>query len=725
MRYILLTLLSAVLSCSIVFAEEAKKLEEVVVTSTTIDDRFEAKRDEPSNISVISGEKVDKSHAENILQILNSIPGVTGELQSGDSLKIMLRGIENQRFMGEKPGVAIVIDGVPVFERTGRVNIDLDNIESIKVIKGGASYLFGEDALSGAVIITTKRGAKMAGYRVEAEAGSFEYYKGMARAGLAGEKFTGHLQISKRQSDGYHFQSDYSAAYLNGKLQYHISGNSDIAFGFEFSERTKDSHGTVTGVTQAKNDPKSIEGRDYSRMYDVGLSKFFLQYSIDSEKMGDLLLNIYQFADHTEFKSSPQRFTSTGATVTDVDAYTTGNDYKQVQRGVKGEWRKGGKTTAGMVGLDLRNNTYDNFNKYLVNFRTKPAPPTYYAGTVVADNETDEKVAAIYGELKHSLIKALTLTGNGRYDHIKLDYKDAKNSLRMGKSFDVYSGRLGANYALSDNMDIYTNVSTGFRAPTVEQLFAGSISPTGGVSNNPDLKPETALNYEIGIRNRFRLFGVEMESDVALFQIDRKDFIIASGGQYSSADKTPITDQYKNIGGVRNRGLELSLRTDQKRKVSADIAYTYIDAKFTGYHTFYLTLGPRGSETTQLFDNTGNKVPRVPNHRLNLTTRYRPVKDLVISGELNAISSYYADEINRVRIAGHGILNLLVNYDLKKGDKNVWSFFARVDNVLDKFYYNTARGHYDANGDNVYNAEDVSITVNPGRVWTVGLTVTF
>lgn len=54
----------------------------------------------------------------------------------------------------------IVIDGVPVFERTGKVNIDLDNIESIKVIKGGSLYLFGEDALSGAVIITTKRGAK-------------------------------------------------------------------------------------------------------------------------------------------------------------------------------------------------------------------------------------------------------------------------------------------------------------------------------------------------------------------------------------------------------------------------------------------------------------------------------------------------------------------------------------------------------------------------------------
>ena len=152
-----------VLAVSQAVYAEPGMLPELNVTSTTIDDRFDSKRGEASNTNIISGKKVDEEHGKNLVEILESIPGVTAEVQSGDSVKIMLRGVEAQRYMGEKPGVAIVIDGVPVQERTGRVNIDLDNIESIKVIKGGASYLFGEDALSGAVIITTKRGAKMAG----------------------------------------------------------------------------------------------------------------------------------------------------------------------------------------------------------------------------------------------------------------------------------------------------------------------------------------------------------------------------------------------------------------------------------------------------------------------------------------------------------------------------------------------------------------------------------
>ncbi len=165
-----------------------KMLGEVVVTSSTIDDRFDSKRGEPSNVNNISGKRVDEEHGKNIVDILESVPGVTAEVQSGDSVKIMLRGVEAQRYMGEKPGVAIVIDGVPVQERTGRVNIDLDNIESIKVIKGGASYLFGEDALSGAVIITTKRGAKMAGITASGEVGSFNYHKGLLRVGFAQER---------------------------------------------------------------------------------------------------------------------------------------------------------------------------------------------------------------------------------------------------------------------------------------------------------------------------------------------------------------------------------------------------------------------------------------------------------------------------------------------------------------------------------------------------------
>jgi len=703
------------------------------VDSTTIDDRFESKRGEPSNISVISGEKAERTHTENIKQILDAIPGITTELQSQDSLKIHIRGVENQRFMGEKPGVAVVIDGVPVFERTGRVNINLDDIESIKVIKGGASYLFGEDALSGAVIITTKRGAKMAGFSLSGEGGSFGYKRGMARAGFAADAASGHVQVSRRQADSYYFQGEYKADYLNGKLQYYTSDSSDLTFGWELARRFKDSHGTVQGVTQARLDPTSINGRDYARHYNVDLGKFYLTYANDISDTGNLMVNIYQFGDHTVFWSAPVRYDAAGNPVTDVNAYQNNNDYKQVQRGLKGEWRSSGEALAWMGGLDLRDNSYRNFVSVLQDYKPSPSPfaPVIAAGTVVADDKTRERMYAGYGEVKFRLADPLTVTLNGRYDRIDLDYADymaGAAAPNLSKSFNVGSWRAGLNYDFSDSAGLYANVSTGFRAPTIQQLFAGTISPTGGVAANPNLTPEHAINYEIGLRGRLDVAG-GLEWDIAAFQIDRRNFILNVAGQYANP-ATGVSDQYQNIGGARSRGVELSLKTDQDQFFSWNMAYTLLDARFTRYDNFNLELGNRfggGGTTIVPYNNSGNSVPRTPKHKLFLAMYIKPLDGLTIAPEMDAQTGYYADEINQEKIGGHAVYNLVSNYDFATGDNDTvkWSLFGRIDNLFDRTYYNTARGFYDANADNVYNAEDLSIVVNPGRRWTAGVSATF
>ena len=725
----------------------AEELGMIQVESTTIDDRFEQKRDEPSNIAVISGDEVDAARTENIQQLLQSIPGVTTEVQSGDSIKIHIRGIENQVYMGEKPGVAVVIDGVPVFERTGRVNIDLDNIESIKVVKGGASYLFGDDALSGAVIITTKRGAKYKGFTVAGERGSFDASKTLVRAGFAEDKFAGHVQASRRATDGYYDDSASEAVYVNGKLQYYVDDVSDVSFGFERSERNKNSHGAITAVA-AETDPESkdiFSYNDYANHYDVDLAKYFVTYSRDVDATDNLLLSLYSFRDDTLYVSKPNR--------NDPTLYEVLNDYEQVQNGLKSEYRSSGEQVAWMAAVDLRRNRYKNNTYNNIDIADNPWTPwvneSATAGAPISDDTTDEAVNAVYGELKFQLSDPMTMTLNGRVDRIDLDYDSNLSGLKLEKSFTVSSWRLGGNYELADNRDVYANVSTGFRAPSINQLFAGDISPTGTTENNPDLKPEHAINIELGFRTKTMLFGAPTDIDVAVFQIDRKDYIMTTAGQYAVADGS--NTMYDNIGGVRNRGLELSVDSQVSQMWSWNLAYTYLDAKFTDYDNFNLLLGNRyGEECTvdpgfdpnteyclEHYNNEGNVVPRTPRHHMNLAASFRPSSYWTITAELDTTSSYYADEVNQVKIAGRENVNLLVNYDRKFGD-SVWSFFARVDNLFDETYFNTARGGtgdsktVDSNADGiydsydgVYNSDDISVVVNPGRVYTAGVSVKF
>ncbi|HEX5339164.1 MAG TPA: TonB-dependent receptor, partial [Gallionella sp.] len=183
---------------------------------------------------------------------------------------------------------------------------------------------------------------------------------------------------------------------------------------------------------------------------------------------------------------------------------------------------------------------------------------------------------------------------------------------------------------------------------------------------------------------------------------------------------------FQNIGGVRNRGIELGVKTDGRQTWSGDVAYTWLDARFTRNDRYWMAMGSRSvPKPSVLYNNTGHVVPRTPKHKLNLSTRYRYSDAWSFTAEVNAQSGLYADEVNVVWIGGRSVANLAANYEVKSAGDTKWSFFARVDNLFNRFYYNTIRGSSDSNGDGVYNAEDPSITVNPGRVWTAGLTVKF
>lgn len=732
------------------------QLGEVKVISTTIDDRFVGKRGEPATVHEISGQTVDEKRPENMIEILRSIPGVTADLSSGDEIKIKLRGIENQRYMGEKPGVAIVIDGVPVFERTGKVNIDLDNIESIKVIKSGASYLFGDDALTGAVMITTKRGAKYKGVTLAADAGSWDYSRQLARAGFAGDWGSGHVQASHRAGDDYYWQSAYKTDAIDGNLRLYLTNTSDLTFGFEKSDRVKDKHGSVKGATQAELDPQGRIGRDYTRMYDVNLQKLHLTYANDLTPASNLLATIYEYRDRTAFWSAPQRVAADGQSISDStpgaqQLYTTQNNYDQTQRGFKTEWRANAGNLGWLGGLDLRRNSYKNFNTAKVGYCARvdttppyacPPPASNFtaAGTVLTDNVTDEAVNALYGEFKFIPAPQWTVTVNGRYDDIELDFASARTNeittpFTRNKSFDFFSWRTGANYAATKDMDWFANVSSSFRAPTTDQLYNGSLSPTGGKTlNNENLKPEEALNFELGLRAKTELMGVASEVDATVFQIDRKDFILATNGQYATSTST-AQQRYDNIGGVRNRGFELAFKTDRKRTFTFDAAYSYIQAKFTKYDNFNLTLGSPyvGSPTLVAYNNTGRDVPRVPRHQLNATFGWQPDDRLRLALEADTKSWAWADEINQEKWAGRTLFNLSTNYDIREtglmGAK--WSLFARVNNLLDKRYWSAARGTNDQSNyltgvyDGVYNREDLSIVVGKPRNWIAGVSATF
>ncbi|HRQ57900.1 MAG TPA: TonB-dependent receptor [Azoarcus taiwanensis] len=688
---------------------------------------------------LITGEQIDQARATSIIDVLRAVPGITADERGGpDGVKIRLRGVDNQRFMGEKPGVAIVIDGVPVFERTGRVNIDLDNIESIRVVKGGASYLYGEDALSGAVIITTKRGARHDGFTVEHDRGSFGYQRSYVKAGGAGERFGGHVQYSHRELDDYYALANSHAKTLAGNLQWFIDDDSDLTLGFEKSDRFRDREGSVVGATRAKIDPRGkLEGRGRTRNFDIDLQRLNLTYSNNFSDTGNLLAVVYQFDDNTDFWVAPILFSAEGVRVHDdeTDRYQRINDYTQQQRGVKLEVRESFGRWGVMGGLEMRRNTFDEVSVVKEDYKNSPAPaaPVFRAGDVMSDSFRKERTRAAYIEASFGASDATTLTTNYRLDRIDLEDEDRMTASQGNKSLRVHSWRVGLDHRLSGRTALYGGISTGFRTPTLTEL-----------AGNPDLEPEHTLTYEFGMRSSVDLLGWRTHLNGSLFHIERKDFILSNVGQYVST-RVGGDIFHDNVGHTVSRGLELALQTEVQHQLGFDVAYTYLHNRFSRYDDYHLALGNAQGGTKvnsladltnpltqvyfQHYNNKGKTVPRSPAHTLNFRTHWHPADGWRLTAELDHRSSSYADEINQEKNPARTLLNLMLSYDRNVrvfgNDRSRLRAFVKVDNVTDKRHWLIARGHHDANRDGVYNAEDLSIVPSPGRTWSAGLSLKF
>jgi iron complex outermembrane receptor protein len=684
--------LSAV--CALAVSLSASDLGTIQVESSTIEGKADTKKTEVSSVATISGEEVEEINPKTITDILQGVPGVTLSNVGTDAVKVHIRGVDNQMYMGEKPGVAIVIDGVPVQETSGKINVDLDNIESIKVIKGGASYLYGNDALAGAVIITTKKAKAKDFSKVEGEIGSFNSKRLLATTNQSFENSALQLQASYRDSDGYWDDAYVNIKSANGKYTYYIDETSDVTFGLDYTKRKTGDGNSVSGTIEAEENPKSVGVYSYGGYYDSALIKSFITYSKDFGEESNLMLRLHKYRDDKTSKLA--RATK------DVSEIWN-------QNGAKGEYRTAFGPLAVMAGFDLQRNTTDELQHLAAD------------GSLQSDYATEEDINALYTELIYQMTESLTTTFNFRYDYIGQRYIDnADSANNVSPTYKVPSYRAGLNYALSENNALYANFSTGFRTPTVTQTSSNQVSlaaePTLDIPS--EIGVETTYNYEVGTRGKV----AALSYDASVYQLDRKDYIGRIAGSYITSDDENESN-YDNVGDMRSRGFELAMHSDRRAMFSFDLAYTYLDAVFTSYWISQQTSeDPDGrgplTATYERKDLSGNSVPRTSKHTVDFTLHYKPVEQALISAEVYAKSSYYADEANAHKQPGYAVMNLRGEYRF-----NEWfEVFGRIDNLLNRNYYQFVNI---SSSTVATMEEDATIRVAPPRAYYAGLRVRF
>ena len=136
---------------NVILEEDTLFLEDVVVVGYGT-----AKKETlTAAVSAIKGDELLKAPATNVSQVLGGkLPGISSVQESGEP------GLDQAalRIRGSVYGVAYVVDGYPV----DNINdIDPADIESVSVLKDGASAaVYGLQAAGGVIIITTRKGDK-------------------------------------------------------------------------------------------------------------------------------------------------------------------------------------------------------------------------------------------------------------------------------------------------------------------------------------------------------------------------------------------------------------------------------------------------------------------------------------------------------------------------------------------------------------------------------------
>ena len=182
----------------------------------------------PDSVTVISREQMEQQKARTVFETLRSVPGLTINKSGGIGrlTTVRLRGSSAKH-------VLVMIDGVQVNSPTtgsfNFANLTTDNLESIEIVRGAQSTLYGSDAMGGVINIITKKGKGKPGFSIRSEFGTPErtFNESISSSGSI-ENFNYSADVARTDSDGRGSNDDYDKTNVSARFGYKINEKSNF-----------------------------------------------------------------------------------------------------------------------------------------------------------------------------------------------------------------------------------------------------------------------------------------------------------------------------------------------------------------------------------------------------------------------------------------------------------------------------------------------------------------
>lgn len=557
----------------------------------------------PLEVTKITSQEIERSGETSILPVLvNKVAGlfVTERGFAGYGVSGGSAGAVNIRGVGQGNKVLFMIDGQPqwagVFGHALSDTYVANGIERIEVVKGPSSLLYGSNAMGGSVNLITKR-QENDGVTGSARAlfGSFTTQKFGVSTGMRKGKFSANISGQLDRSNGSRKGSVFWLANEFAQLRYAASQNW--------------SAGAMIDMTQSNaNNPGTLQA-PLENMW----TKIFRGTG------GVFVKNSY-----SKFDGGIQAYINWGSHLVD-DGNTPGTAPRDYLF----------HSTDYNMGVTL----YQSMYLWQANTISAGIDFQYWGGRVWNTNKIDPSVVTSDAK-KHSVneIAGYVMMQQGFFN----DLLNVNGGVRLqhGSTYgNVWVPQAGFIVRPGHSSEIKASFSKGFRSPNIRELYL--YAPA-----NPDLKPESMLNYEVSYRQHF--FNGALMLGGALYFIDGKNMI-----QTAVIDGRP---RNVNTGGFINKGFELEGAYRILRNLMLNANYSYL-------HTNSVTL-------------------YAPKNKLSAELIYTPGQFSFTLDE-TSIWSLYNGAPNDGK-ENYTLLNIRAAYTLRA--KTPVTFSVKVDNITNKHY---------------------------------------
>ena len=582
--------------------------DEVIVTARK---KAESSQDVPITLNVYSGEALREKGITDFELVEENTPGFTLDILGGTRARPTIRGIgSDETGPGGDPSTGVFVDGV-YLGRSGQQAVEAYDLERVEVLKGPQGTLFGRNVVGGAVSFITAKPTDELDASFAITYGEFDTFntEGFFNTPLT-SNLNARVAFSTKANDGFGLNnftgnrlSDTNRQSGRIHLAYEPTDNLDFLLSADVTR--DDTNGTVgnthrlNGVDITNDDPfrnnAEIDGFGERESWGVGLTT---NIGIGSATLTNI----------TSYREIEEGF------LDDIDGFNRIENPEIVNVDLGFTDDASQFTTETRLAGDIGNLGYVA-GVYFSNEEGDGEVILRIDGTGAANvteafdtdlfftGAGDTNAFAVFGEVDYSLTDRFNLSGGLRYSRDTKDFTGAffvaggavqvRTESIEDVSFDEVTWRVSGDYEVADDILLFGTISTGFKSgafPLIATAPNQFITP---------LDPETAINYEVGLKAD--LFGGRTRLNLSAFiqDFDNLQIISVSGGDEDAAFNVPSADI---------NGIEIDTSTFLTDNFGFDFKYTYLDAT-------YGDLGP---------DNpiSGAQVIRTPKHDLSLSGRF-------------------------------------------------------------------------------------------------------